>query len=313
VKAARLLAAVLAGTLALAGTGPASADEARDKLEAQQLFNDGNRLAGEGEYLQAVERFRAAYARYPSPKILLNVGTMLRHLGRNVEAAEVYESYLRDPGGEPARAEDLRRILREIDLVVGHLEIAASEEGAQVRLDDKQIVGFKNGKKVRVEPGEHTLTAEHPGFAPAVRTVRVAAGQELRVVLDFTRPPERRVVVERPPSPLRTAGWVTGGIGAAGIVAGGAAGVVAMTKNSAAAKHCLAPTACDPEGVALGNTARTSGTVSTVAFTVGGVALAAGIVLVIVAPRSPPAAVGATRLVVAGGPGGGLVALGGAL
>ena len=50
-------------------------------------------------------------------------GTMLRQLGRNVEAAVTYEAYVADPQADPARAKDLERILGEIDAVVARLRV----------------------------------------------------------------------------------------------------------------------------------------------------------------------------------------------
>jgi hypothetical protein len=120
---------------------------------------------------------------------------------------------------------------------------------------------------------------------------------------------------------LRTAGWWVGGVGATGIAAGGAAGIVALVDNTAATRHCLAPTACDAQGVRLGSAARTAGNVATVAFSVGGAALATGVVLLVAAPRStmgalPPypraTSTAAAKLWISAGVGPGFVALGAA-
>jgi hypothetical protein len=308
---ARALAAGLVAAALLRGA-PAAANELKDKLEAQKLLDQGNRLAGDGDYVAALAKFRAAHARYPSPKILLNIGTTLRQLGRNVEAAEVYEAYLRDPKAESARAGDLKRILAEIDAVIGRVRLETSHEGARVRLDGKPLDGFKNGLVVRVEPGEHTVTAEHDAFPAAVLTVTIAPREERLVHLDFTPPVTKKVVVERPPNPLRIAGWVMGGIGAAGVIAGAAAGALAKVKNDAAEKHCLGPRACDQEGVDLGNAARTSGLASTIAFSIGGAALAAGVVLLVIAPsrdKAPKAGLAAPRLAAGAARGGPFVSV----
>jgi hypothetical protein len=87
-------------------------------------------------------------------------------------------------------------------------------------------------------------------------------------------------VTETPAStgfPYKVVGFVTLGLGGAGVVVGSIFGAEAMSTKSA---HCVG-TACDPgyAGTALGQ-----GTVSTVGFVAGGVLAAAGLTLVLLEP-----------------------------
>src|SRR5262249_7885378 len=86
--------------------------------------------------------------------------------------------------------------------------------------------------------------------------------------------------------PQRTIGYVVGGVGAAGLVAGGVAGVVAIVNNKAAKGHCLTKTACDQRGGHLGNAAKTSATAAPVPPAGGAAALVTGVVLYFTAPRT---------------------------
>ncbi len=261
---------------------------ADDKTDAQKLMTQGNQAAGDGDYLVALERFQGAYDRFKSPKILINIGTMLRLLGRNVEAAGVYEAYQRDPGADPARAKDLQRILGEIDAVVGRVRVQVNRPDASVRLDGRELAGLVSGAVVRVEPGEHTLVANHPSFPPSVVTVRVAPREERPVSLLLLPLEQRTVVVERTyTGPQRTIGVVLGGIGLAGLAAGGVAGIIAAVKNHAAAAHCFDNTVCDADGASLGATAKSSATASTIALSAGGGLLVTGVVLFLTAPKRP--------------------------
>jgi tetratricopeptide (TPR) repeat protein len=301
------LAAVGAAMLTIAPVGwsgghlSRSCARADDKSEAQRLLTEGNAAAGDGDYLVALERFQAAYQKFKSPKILLNIGTMLRQLGRNVEAVAVYEAYQRDPGADPARARDLQRILREIDAILGRIRVQVSRPDASVRLDGRELPAFVSDTVLRVEPGEHTLVANHPGFPPAMVIVQVPAREERLVVLRVVPAAERTVVVERVfTGPQRTIGVVLGAVGLAGLAAGGAAGAVAAVKNHAAAAYCRGNISCDAEGVSLGATARKSATASTVALSAGGGLLATGIILYLSAPRRRPTdAAPASRLAAA--------------
>jgi hypothetical protein len=267
--------------------GVASASPASDKAAAQKLLTQGNQLTGDGDYLAALEKFRAAYRLFPSPKILLNMATTLRQLGRNVEAAEVYETYLADPGADPARVALARRSLVEIDAVLGKITIQVNLPDAKLHLDGKELTTFKNGDTLRVDPGDHTIVADGGGFPTAVATVHVKQGLALPVALRLAPREKQTVFVE---GPQRTIAWVVGGVGLAGLAAGGVAGALAIAKNNAAASHCGPssagkPEVCDSTGFSLGNTAKTSATVSTVALAAGGAALATGVVIYLTVPK----------------------------
>ncbi len=281
-----LAAAVLLATSPCFAEGPIDAPEANKKA-AQQLLGEGNQLLGDGEDIAALEKFRGAYERYPSPKILLNIGTTLRQLGRNVEAAAVYESYLRDPGAEPTRAADLRRILNEIDAIVGRIRIETSERSVAVRLDGKPLEGFVSGASLRVEPGDHTVVASTSGFPPAVYSVKLQPREEHLVTLVFKAPEVKSIFVDRVVAGTqRTIALTLGGLGAAGIVAGIASGIVAKVKDSAADEHCLDQGPCDARGVELGRSATTSATISTITFAAGAGLLGTGVVLFVTAPSA---------------------------
>jgi len=277
-----------------ATAAPARADPAKavDKKAAQKLLAQGNQLVGEGDYLGALEKFRGAYAKFASPKILLNIGTTLRQLGRNVEAAEIYEQYLADKEHDVARENDVKRVLAEIDAVVGRILLQVVDASATVRLDGKQLDAAILGQSLRVEPGEHTVMAEKPGASPVVQSVMVKARQEHLVTLRFTPPPPK---VEPAPNngTQRTLGLALGGIGAATIVAGAVVGIVAITQSDAAGAHCYqGGNACDSKGIELDQSAKTSATISTVGFAVGSGVLAAGALIWLVspAPAKEPAA-----------------------
>lgn len=152
--------------------------DAKKKAEAGKLLAEGNALSNEGDYVEALEKFRAAYAVYPSPKLLLNMGTMLRQLGRNIEAADVYERYLRDPDADPQQVQLLNRTLDEIDSLLGHIHITVSPLDASVSLDGKPLDVPTQGIDMRVEPGTHKVAAEKKGFPPAIVTVTLGRGDE---------------------------------------------------------------------------------------------------------------------------------------
>jgi len=49
-------------------------DDPQAKAQAQALLSEGTRLYGEGDVAGALEKFQAAYAAFPSPKLMFNIG-----------------------------------------------------------------------------------------------------------------------------------------------------------------------------------------------------------------------------------------------
>ena len=84
----------------------------------------------------------------------------------------------------------------------------------------------------------------------------------------------------------RTWGYITGGAGVVALGAGAAFGLLAIAKNGASKATCDASNACDAAGKTLRDDARTLGDASTIAFVAGGLALGAGVTLVLTAPHA---------------------------
>jgi hypothetical protein len=254
------------------------------------LLREGNALVAEADFTAALEKFQAAYALYPSAKLLINIGTSLRYLGRNADAARSYERYLAHPEADPQRRAELERILDEISLVTGLLHIEVDPPDTIVRVDGHTLTGRAGARTFRVDPGEHTLVGERAGFATVVRTVSIARGAEQEVPLVLTRPgaPSPRVVEVAGPDATSTAGYVVGAIGLGGLALGAIVGGLALSNDAAADEHCLpdAPSVCDQQGVELGDTAYTQGIVSVIGLAAGGALGALGLVLVLAAPDS---------------------------
>ncbi len=173
------LAALLAlGTL---GAG-ARADDAAEK-EARALFADGNKKIQEGNYVGALEQFRAAYAKFPSVKILLNIGTMLRQLGRDAEAYEAYETYLASPQADGKKKPEVEKLLAELAGKVGRLHVVVKGRATGLRVDGKLVKLSGSEATLRLDPGPHALSAEREGDAPVTKNVVATAGQLDEVTL----------------------------------------------------------------------------------------------------------------------------------
>jgi hypothetical protein len=196
VRSPPFFAALLGAVLLCA---PARADEAAER-DARALFAEGLQKMDGGDFVGALDRFRAAYARFPSVKILLNIGTMLRQLGRNAEAADAYDAYLRDPAADPAKRPEVEKLLRDLDARVAKLHVVVDDRAAIVRVDGKVVGQPGSVAQMRIEPGPHAVSAEREGAPPTVENVTAVAGQEASVTLHVVLP-----AAGAPPAAVRDA------------------------------------------------------------------------------------------------------------
>lgn len=186
-----------------------------------------------------------------------------------------------------------------------------------VSMDGKPLVDKLTGGAVEVDLGEHVLRFTLEG-RPAVeqklvfregekaRHVRVTFESEpgssptAALPLVAGAAPEDASAGSSPPSvdgspassghkgsTQRTVGFVVGGVGVAGLAVGGVFGILAIKDKGRQTDNCASKTACPDYDTAVGahDDAKTHGTISTVSFIVGGVATAAGLVLVLTAPK----------------------------
>lgn len=296
------VSAALAAFLLTSATGARAQDPAA-VAAAQALVDDGNRAASAGDFQTALDRFSAAYVRYKSPNILLNIATALHKLHRYAEAGNLYERYLRDPGASPQRIEDVSRRLAEIDAVVARLTISTAEPNARIWLDGRELPGFPSGGTIRVDPGEHTVAAGRTS-ADISQVVRVEARDTRTVWLGGAGPvaPAPRVVmVEVPPAPdgeppprrvrrsmsgQRIAGVVLDVVGGLGIATSLGLGITALVIHEDANDHCLdRGAACEPRALTLEKQSRGFARATDITLGAGAAVLLTGIIVGATAPR----------------------------
>jgi hypothetical protein len=199
----KTLPRVLVCLMTLLVAAPPAWGDARAEREARALFREANRLFKANDFVSALEMFRASYAKHPSPKIFLNIGTTLRHLGREAEAADAYERFLREAAPDKKTRGEVEKVLGELDGRLGKLRFEVNEPGARVLVDGKQVGESPRVPVVRVDPGSHVVTAEKQGLQPALETLTVEAGATRTVTL--------RLVAVAPPPTERTPDAAPGG------------------------------------------------------------------------------------------------------
>jgi hypothetical protein len=176
--------------------------------------------------------------------------------------------------------------------------------GTTVTLDGKAVPDASLRLALAVDPGDHLATLHLPDGRTTEQHVTVAAGETRAVTLTMTPPPtaatptgdEPTDTPTEPPaatpastSSRNTAVFVTGGIGAAALIAGGVLGAIVLSDKSSIDAHCPAGVCDTSSQASSANSAKTLGWISTGAFAAGGAAVVAAVVLRFAWPKAPPA------------------------
>ncbi|HEY5935689.1 MAG TPA: hypothetical protein VIU61_13660 [Kofleriaceae bacterium] len=199
-KIALLVACAL---IASAGRADAQPKPSGDKVDAKALMQSGVKLLEAKDYLGALAVFRDAYARFPSAKILLNIGTTLRLLDRHAEAANAYQRYLDASDASPQKKPEVTKVLAELDKKAGLVEVTVTPDDAEVRLaatGEADWVAASAVKRVRVKPGAIELEARRDQYKPATKTATIAAGASQTIEIALERIPD--VVPVAPAIPI---------------------------------------------------------------------------------------------------------------
>lgn len=276
-----------------------------DRATARALAREGYDAERRGLYGIAADRFGRAEALVHAPTLLLGLARAQTGLGKLVEAQETYERIIREPlapNAPPPFAKAVEDAKRErADLVPRIAWVTIVVSGAPspaVTLDDVPAPTAILGVRRACNPGEHWVKANAKGFAPAERTFIVAEGSEQMVTLMMEAlpaaspptPPAPTPVAEHPVTgmPLQTKLAIGAfGIGAAGLITGGAAGIWVLARHASLGADCPHGLCSAGESNSV-STYRAVANLSTVALIAGGVGTVTGIALVLTTPKAPP-------------------------
>lgn len=277
------------GSASLAAAAPPTPQE---KERARALMDAGDTRFESKQYASALEQYRGADEIMGVPTTGIEVGRTLERLGRLLEAREV----LRRVSEFPPRADEPKpfalarqradRLLSDLAPRIPRVTVDFSglPEGVvpDITWDGQRLDPAKVGGYVEADPGPHRVVGVSPGFPDVTRDVKLAEGQALSLVLQFSKaPPTVRAPAPRGPAPLGTSAskaqlgtgkptlfWVGVGVAAAGVVTGSATGVYSLSKTKSAKESCQGNT-CSPEAQSDIDNAKAFANVSNVAFVVG--------------------------------------------
>ena len=280
---------------------PALAQGQDKGATASDLFQRGLDDMLAGQFDTGCPRLAESYRLDPRLGTLFTLAECENKAGRIGSATRHYRQYLQlfagltpdlqeqQKGREKISAEALGVIEpRAPKLTV--IVPAEAPAGTVVRLDGQVLEASALGQPVPLDPGEHLVTTQVPEQPVKEVRLTLALGESRELVVEVPPPPPPPPPIVQPApeepsdgSTLRTTGLIVGGVGLVAVVAGAVTGGLAMSENSTAKDNCDG-TVCNQDGLDAIDSVRPLGNASTALFVVGGVGVAAGVLMFILAP-----------------------------
>lgn len=273
---------------------------------AQLLFDEAKRLADDKNYTAACPKFVQSHQLDPAGGTILHAADCHEHEHKLASAWAEYNEALsfaiktnRADRESIARAriDALAPKLAKLHVKVPPASRALDDFG--IWLDGTQVAGKRLGDApIPVDAGSHVVEARAPGHVTLTQQFVIVDGKELVVSFDdLVADPSAAVAPATPKSSVardddrgrlqRTAGIALLGAGGVGLVLGTIFGVRALAIGDQSDQCTLGPrgNGCPSSAVDDQNSARTSGTISSVGFVAGGLLAAGGAVLFFTAPK----------------------------
>jgi tetratricopeptide (TPR) repeat protein len=324
-----LRAACLA--LVMAAALPAHADDAapkpwarnvseESKAKAQALLEEGNALIVQNLYKEALGKYEAALTAWDHPAIRFNMVRALINLDRPLEAQDNLEralTYGADPLGAEvfAEASTYQRLLAQ---QIGRVTVSCDQAGVSVTVDGEPVGACPGEHALRLRVGAHTVGAEGAGRIAITRREAVGAGDNPPIAVRLV------AIADATVTRTRWATWKPWAVTGAGVAVAGVGAALMLSARGLRSDYQDALTrecgelACSPDDLPVGTAdlldrAQFRDRLGVATVIGGGVAIAAGVTMVILnrpyavlEHDAPTVAVTPTR-------GGAVVAVAGAL
>lgn len=295
----------------------ADEDSATETAAARTLAVDGLKLAQAGKCDDAIPKLERAEKLHHSAIVLSRLGECQVNAGKLVEGTEMLRKVLREPlpaNPSPALSKAYERAQTVLDAAkpkISGLTISVPSPPADLRLtvDGQVVANTLVDSELPADPGDHLVEASAPGYMKASSHVTLGSADKKTVTLkleaDPNAPPPpapgaaaaadaasnpapqsapaKPLEAAAPPpdappqAPSRAAAYVSWGVGVVGVGVGTTFGLLAM-KDKHNLQGCDG-NVCPASQRDAVDSAKRSGTISTIAFGVGGAGLVLGTVL----------------------------------
>jgi hypothetical protein len=279
---------------------------AEDERRSIVLFDEARRLVAAQNCPAAVPKLNESLRLHPSIGAHLSLAQCeaIDDPASGWRELKVAERLATEKGDDRAAYAREKAAALEPRLALVHVETSAPA-AVELQIDGAATELWNNDALVS-PPGEHRFDVRGPSVVPTSLTLVAATGSRVTIHVEVRpSPPAAKTTNEPPPgaSQRRTA-LIVGGVGVAALVTGAILGAVALSKKSDLEDQCVGggagPGASFPDNCGGGaftpdrrdkinsdlSSASGWATASTVAFAIGGVALAAAATVYLTAPTA---------------------------
>ncbi|AKV00990.1 hypothetical protein AKJ09_07653 [Labilithrix luteola] len=308
----RIAAAIALLGLVVSGRSAHAQEDATSVAAARTIGLEGLRLAESGNCREAIEKLERAEKLHHAPTTLAKLGECHVQIGKLVLGTEELARLVREPlaadappafVSAKARAQKLLEETRP-RLAQLHIKVVGPAS-PQVTVDGETVPAALLDIDRPTDPGAHTVEATAPGFKSASSPVSLKEGERVPVTLTLEVDPNAHVVVDANTSRsgatqpkesdakkseggsgMRVVGWTLLGVGAAGLVTGGVAALLASGTKSDLDNACTADGACPRDQESAISRLKTESTISTIGLIVGGVGVVGGVTILLASPSN---------------------------
>jgi hypothetical protein len=292
---------VLIAVAVFFAAAPARAQDATmsNEMRAEYLFHRGEKKFDSGKYAEACADFAESLKLGPRLGTLLNLALCHETTGK---LATAWKEFHHAAAWASQKSEKERHdfamqhvVSLEPRLPRAVFQLPAGTPITSLDVDGEPLPESQWYLPLYLDPGEHALGCSAPGKRRTSLSFRVvpSAVDQIVVIPPLVDEAVPYVPPKPPPPPppadpdegRRFGGWIAIGVGAIGVGLGTTFGALAIGARDDIGTHC-AGNNCDAIGAQRFRDAQDLATVSTVAFTVGLLAVATGAYFVL-SSRSP--------------------------
>lgn len=145
---------------------------------ARRLFRAANELRSQQRYKEALKVYLEAERLFPSPKIDLNIGTVLSKMGRRTEAAMRYERFLRraDRVLDNEMIMEVEATLSTLRQHIGRVGIMCLVHGARIKINGRQVGTTPVKHQIYLKPGEYRFDIDRIPYTAFSQLLVLKAG-----------------------------------------------------------------------------------------------------------------------------------------
>jgi hypothetical protein len=264
-----------AGSARAAGNDPAA---------AEALFRDGRAAAQKGDWETACPKLRESQRLDPAAGTLLNLADCEEHRGKIATAWQLYRQVVESLPESDERVPFAKKRAADLERKLPHLTVrlvGPVPNGAKVVRNEIELSDASLGSALPVDPGAYKIVVTAPGHEPSTKEVVVAEGASPLIEIRAGAPLGTTEIPPPKTTSNRTAGWVVGGIGVAGLGVGAVAGILTLGKKGTVDDNCNAEKRCNQAGYDAAQSGKTLGMVTTTGLVVGAIGVGVGAYLLL--------------------------------